>query len=1501
MKGRFSKVAMHSILICFTLSTYDLAVASSPPSGENGIHFCGVMEQRTDNRRYARSLANLNTGEPRTVRMIYFLPNDRPYRADVVNRMKNEIRSIQTFYAEQMEAHRYGKVTFHVETDAQGEPIVHRVNGRHPDSHYLDNTFGSVLDEIEETFDLNSNIYLTVIDNSANLIIDVSEDMHGGGRASRIQKSGGFALVSAGFGFNVAAHELGHTFGLNHDFRSRAYLMSYGGSSQPRLSACNAEFLAAHPYFNPAVPVEVGSEPIIDILSSPKYPPGASSVSIHLNIRDAEGLHQVFLLGEPRLPGVEVLECRGLAGVEDAEINFDYDGYSPDRADWGEIRRLSDQNAYPIEVLVVDIAGNISTTFFELSEEVASEVPRASIIEIIAGADQQGTPHSILPNPLVVVVKDQYGQPVPEELVQFLVVEGDARFNGKFSLMNAMTDTLGRASQTLTLGPHAETNIIRVSTPDVPECEPVIFSVIVIGIPPISVMDGDSQTWSLPVGATARLGKGLINDETDRTVSFSPDGQHVAAASGIGIWLYDVATLRESALLRHRSPVLSVTFSRDGSMLASGLKDGKIFLWDVATRRNIGSLEGHNGLVSSVSFSSDGSKLVSGDYWQTVKLWEVATMRNIATWSVNLVDQRLAPISVALSPDGTMLVSGFLDGTLRLWNEATKENFSYLEGHRLHVRSVTFSPDGEMIASGSEDGNVKLWDAKSKQNIATLRAHSGAVTSVVFSLDGSTVASGSRDRTVQLWDVATKDHFASLVGGHTSWITSVSLSPDGKVLASTSVDGAIALWNLETRNATTISGVGHVDIGASVSFSPSEEILVSAAEDGVLKLWDVETGQISKSFGLRPYGIDVVSFSPDGTTVAAGSLDNTIDLWNVPTSTKIASFKRGKGQILSLAFPRNGMTLAAGDPDGVVLWDVATGTYISTPLGHSSWVWAIAYSPDGTTVVSGEGDWNGKVTLWDTATLTRTATLDHTSWVWSLTFSRNGETLAAGFGDGVVALWDMATLSRIATLHHTNAVHSVAFSLDGRIIASGTGGGMILLWDVGTEEMIATLEGHTDSVKSLSLSPDGSRLASGSADGTILIWDLQAPRLRPLDLVEISGNNQQSLPGVALENPFVVELRDQSGNPLQGVQVMFSVTSGGGTLSATIVTTDSNGRAESTLTLGPEPGTNTVTVSVTGIQDEQTFTAEGMRIPKTFAIISGNDQEGPPGTALETAFVVEVSDQFNTPFAGAQVTFSVSGGGGTLSATSVTTDSDGRAQSILTLGPHPGTNTVEVEVTDIQEKQTVSAIAELPRIPQDVNGDNVVNILDLVLVASVLGTVGPDLVADVNGDGTVNILDLVSVAGALGKTAAAPSSNAQALRMIAAADVQQWLSQARQHNLTDAISQQGIRFLDQLLAALIPEETTLLPNYPNPFNPETWIPYQLAKPSDVTLTIYAANGQMVRQFSLGHQLAGNYYNKNRAVYWDGRASFGETVASGVYYYHLSAGEYSAARRMLIIK
>ena len=198
----------------------------------------------------------------------------------------------------------------------------------------------------------------------------------------------------------------------------------------------------------------------------------------------------------------------------------------------------------------------------------------------------------------------------------------------------------------------------------------------------------------------------------------------------------------------------------------------------------------------------------------------------------------------------------------------------------------------------------------------------------------------------------------------------------------------------------------------------------------------------------------------------------------------------------------------------------------------------------------------------------------------------------------------------------------------------------------------------------------------------------------------------------------------------------------------------------------------------------------------------------------------------------------------------------------------------------------------------DANGDGVVNILDLVLVASHFGESG-ETGADLNSDGVVNIQDLVLVANGLGDVAAAPSA-----RGLTAAHVEQWLrlaGQATSISQRDFLYERGIQVLEQLRQSLIPKTTTLLPNYPNPFNPETWIPYHLANASDVRITIFDVRGSVVRQLDLGHQQEGYYTSRSRAVYWDGTNELGESVASGVYFYRLQADNTSTLRKMLILK
>ena len=198
----------------------------------------------------------------------------------------------------------------------------------------------------------------------------------------------------------------------------------------------------------------------------------------------------------------------------------------------------------------------------------------------------------------------------------------------------------------------------------------------------------------------------------------------------------------------------------------------------------------------------------------------------------------------------------------------------------------------------------------------------------------------------------------------------------------------------------------------------------------------------------------------------------------------------------------------------------------------------------------------------------------------------------------------------------------------------------------------------------------------------------------------------------------------------------------------------------------------------------------------------------------------------------------------------------------------------------------------------DVNRDGVVSVLDLILVARLLGQrVAANSAEDVNGDGVVNIFDLTLVAQGIGG-AAAP---AVAKGRVDVSTIEAWIAEARLTDDGSIAFAQGIQNLENLLASYIPEETALLANYPNPFNPETWIPYQLSENSPVSLSIYDRAGVLIRTLSLGMQSAGFYNSRERAAYWDGRNDAGERVASGLYFYQLRTPSFHQTRRLVIVK
>ena len=649
LKFKFALLA----LIGLILSPLAVVHASSPPA--DSVHFCQLIDfeqWERDHPRPAGKRLALNVGEPRTVRMIYFLPNDRPYRAEVVQKIKDTILNVQTFYAEQMQAHGYGNKTFRFETDAQGEPLVHRVDGRHSDSHYLGRTYWTLYDELEQRFDLERNIYLVFLDDSQSA----------GGAGTRYGKNGGFALVvgSGRASFELVAHELGHAFGLEHDFRDGAYIMSYG-PGKDRLSACAAEFLSVHPYFNPEIPIEERSPPTIKLISPRTYPAGSESVPIQLKVADSQGLHQVILFGG-RYNDMTVMACRRLSDKRDAVVEFEYDGVIPSYSVSRSVSSFSDLVAHPFHVRVIDSEGNVVWTSFMLVE--ASPY----LIANLEGHTGGVTSVSFSPDGTLLA----YGADT--------IILWDVTTRKQIANLEGHTGWVASVS----------------FSPD--------GTLLAYGADTIILWD-----------VTTRKQIANLEGHTGwvASVSFSPR-RHPLSLRG----RHDYTMGRGDAKTdRHPRRAYGsgqgrVVFS-DGILLASGADDDTVILWDVATRQRIATLEGHTDGVSSVSFSPDGTLLASGSRsWDdTIILWDVATRKQIATLEGHMDRWYTHPVtSVSFSAlDGPLLATGGWDGTVILWDVLKREKIVAF-GHTGEVNSVSFSPSGTTLAAGGEDGTILLWN-----------------------------------------------------------------------------------------------------------------------------------------------------------------------------------------------------------------------------------------------------------------------------------------------------------------------------------------------------------------------------------------------------------------------------------------------------------------------------------------------------------------------------------------------------------------------------------------------------------------------------------------------------------------------------------------------------------------------------------------------------------------------------------------------------------------------
>ena len=673
-------------------------------------------------------------------------------------------------------------------------------------------------------------------------------------------------------------------------------------------------------------------------------------------------------------------------------------------------------------------------------------------------------------------------------------------------------------------------------------------------------------------------------------------------------------------------------------------------------------------------------------------------------------------------------------------------------------------------------------------------------------------------------------------------------------------------------------------------------------------------------------------------------------LWDMATHKEIATL-RYSGWVYSVSFSPDGKMLAGSRDDTVKLWDVATHKEVATLEGHTDTVYSVSFSPDGSLLASGGDD----IKLWDMATHKEVATLGgHSGWVYSVSFSPDGRLLASGGWDDTVKLWDVETHKEVATLGgHSGWVYSVSFSPDGRLLASGGWDDTVKLWDMETYEEIATLKGHSLWVNSVSFSPNGCLLASGSDDGTVLLWDM-TPYIpengRKFIIPELTA-----LPGETITVP--INITDATGvasadivvtydkNVLTVEECKTTTLSSGMTL---IANTDIAGEIHLSMA-----GTEGITACVSDSLIDIIFTVSdsakvGTEAPLTFEEAEVYSELGPT-ILIETQngkitigcvkgdvnndgeihaddalLALRIAAKLIEPTPWQKCAADMNGDGRIRAndAMCILREAVGlppcRAPGIEATAAIGRIITIILSEAHGVAGESITVPLKVDNINELAGGDICIAydsaVLRAVEVSSGVERAASPLnqpVADSTNELTVRSTSvLVSKIDEPGMIrisfASVEDLNSKTIAKIRfdilADDISPLTLQEVELYQSDALLVDSRKINGRFSSWAMPlENSALLQNFPNPFNPETWIPYQLAQDAPVTISTYNVKGQLVHSLHLGNKKAGVYITKDRAAYWDGKDSLGQKVASGVYYYTLRSGDFIATRKMVIFK
>ncbi len=807
--------------------------------------------------------------------------------------------------------------------------------------------------------------------------------------------------------------------------------------------------------------------------------------------------------------------------------------------------------------------------------------------------------------------------------------------------------------------------------------------------------------------------------------------------------------------------------------------------------------------------------------------------------------------------------------------------------HGGNVYSVAYSPiNSSLIASAGGDHTIKLWDLE-QDEVTTLGSHRDIVNSIAFSPDGKYLVSGSDDYTMKLWDVSGKRYLSTLshiTDRFRSQIKAVAFSPNGQKIVSAGLH--IKIWDIHTLRE--IMTIRHRDWIFSVTYSSDGKYLAYGDTDGQINVRNVQTQQDVTQFRGDADSITALKFSPDDQFLASGGLNGSVKLWNLLSWSLIGTLPTS-ATVTGLSFSPDSSILASTDYEVVNLWTTRTGEQLTTLNGHLGWVFTADFSPDGTHLTSGGSD--GTLRLWD-ITPFHTISSDMVRIIYFIPSDRTAQPDMWTKLDSLIK--DVQSL--YADQMGFNGFGRKTFDFEK---------------DEYEQTVIYRVDGnfidfyyHTDTTNKI-------------LDEVSKQFDME----KHVYLIVAEVSNQ------AIEEEHVCGV---GGSLWRGLEHTVKSSGGYAVIPAsgdcfdeevgTIVTAHELGHAfgldhdfrddSYIMSYGANPNQfsfcATEWLSVSRFFNQENITFNNL----TSMHILTSDTYPPNASDFSVIFQITDLDGIHQVQLLVPTTDDDPATGTKLhSCQRIDAQSAAVEFDITSLTSYP-LNTIVIHVIDVygnitQQDYVLKAGEPLSAVNRsDVNGDGTVDNSDLVLVAANFGeTVMGDVIPnpDVNRNGVVDIIDLLLVVNELNNGDSASPTSSYQISDLNPIDVQHWIDQAKGLQFRDAVVNKGIERLEQLLAVLIPSETRLLVNYPNPFNPETWIPYQLASDADVGITIYDVRGNVVRKLVLGHRSAGTYFDRDRAAYWDGMNDLGESVASGVYFYVLSANDFRATRRMLLKK